>query len=108
VRVRVGTALAGAAGGRDRPGRHASGEQLPEDTRICVFEVADDGPGVTPAAADRVFERFYRADPSRSRDQGGSGLGLAIASTITEGHGGRLELESRPGEGSVFRCVLPR
>ncbi|MER5596109.1 ATP-binding protein [Streptomyces sp. NPDC002265] len=69
--------------------------------------VAGDGPGIDPAGAERVFERFYRADPSRSRDQGGSGLGLAIAAAIAQGHGGRLELETRPGAGSVFRCVLP-
>ncbi|MFF3505718.1 sensor histidine kinase [Streptomyces sp. NPDC003247] len=72
-----------------------------------MVEVIDDGPGIGAEAAGRVFERFYRADPSRSRERGGSGLGLAIASTITEGHGGRLELETRPAQGCVFRCVLP-
>jgi two-component system OmpR family sensor kinase len=54
-----------------------------------------------------VFERFYRADPSRSRAHGGSGLGLSIAASIAEGHGGRLELDTCPGEGSTFRLVLP-
>lgn len=108
VRVRVGTALASAeTGGTDRPGRSSSGPPLRDHMRICVLEVADDGAGIEPAAAERVFERFYRVDPSRSRDQGGSGLGLAIASTIAEGHGGRLELETRLGSGCVFRCVLP-
>ncbi|MFF5147922.1 sensor histidine kinase [Streptomyces sp. NPDC013157] len=108
VRVRVGTARADTdSGGRDRPGRSASGPPLAEGTPICVVEVIDDGPGICPEAADRVFERLYRADPSRSRDQGGSGLGLAIASTIAQGHGGRLELETRPAQGCVFRCVLP-
>ncbi|MFF3505538.1 sensor histidine kinase [Streptomyces sp. NPDC003247] len=108
VRVRVGTTRATAeCGGRDRPGRSASGPPLAQGSRICVVEVIDDGPGIGAEAAGRVFERFYRADPSRSRERGGSGLGLAIASTITEGHGGRLELETRPAQGCVFRCVLP-
>ncbi|MGW9137356.1 ATP-binding protein [Streptomyces sp. NPDC055681] len=52
--------------------------------------VVDQGPGLPPDEAERVFERFYRVDPARSRDPGGSGLGLAIA----QGHGGRLELDT--------------
>ncbi|KQW03625.1 hypothetical protein ASD08_43575 [Streptomyces sp. Root369] len=59
------------------------------------------------AHAELVFERFYRADPARSRLHGGSGLGLAIAATIAEGHGGRLELATAPGRGCTFRLVLP-
>ncbi|AZS76312.1 two-component sensor histidine kinase [Streptomyces lydicus] len=108
IDVRVGTTTAGAAtGGTDRPGRNSPAPPLPQGSAICVLEVADDGPGIPPEAAERVFERFYRVDPSRSRDHGGSGLGLAIASAIAQGHGGRLELETTPGEGSVFRLVLP-
>jgi hypothetical protein len=57
-------------------------------------EVADHDPGLTPEAAARVFERFYRVDPSRSRDLGGSGLGPAIAATITDGHDGCLEVDT--------------
>ncbi|MDW6065596.1 sensor histidine kinase [Streptomyces sp. FXJ1.4098] len=72
-----------------------------------MLEVADHGPGLSPEAAERVFERFYRVDPSRAHDHGGSGLGLAIASAIAQGHGGRLELETVMGRGSVFRLVLP-
>lgn len=72
-----------------------------------MIEVADQGPGLPSEEADRVFERFYRVDPSRSRDQGGSGLGLAIASAIAQGHGGRLELDTGAGSGCVFRLVLP-
>lgn len=108
VDVRVGTARAGPfTGGTDRPGRTSPSPPLGLGARICVLEVADRGPGLSPEAAERVFERFYRVDPSRSHDHGGSGLGLTIASTIAQGHGGRLELETVPGHGSVFRLVLP-
>ncbi|GAA4629493.1 HAMP domain-containing sensor histidine kinase [Actinoallomurus vinaceus] len=108
VDVRVGSGRAGpTTGGTNRPGRTSPSPPLREGTRICVLEVADQGPGLSPEAADRVFERFYRVDPSRSHDHGGSGLGLAIASAIAQGHGGRLELETAIGRGSVFRLVLP-
>lgn len=73
----------------------------------AVIEVADAGPGLDPAEAERVFERFYRADTSRSREAGGSGLGLAIVADIVGAHGGRVSLASTPGEGSVFRVELP-
>jgi len=72
-----------------------------------VLAVADDGPGIPPADRDRVFERFTRLDPSRDARTGGTGLGLAIASAIAQGHGGRLELDTATGRGSVFRLVLP-
>ncbi|QFR01608.1 HAMP domain-containing protein [Streptomyces phaeolivaceus] len=108
VDVRVGTASAGAAtGGTDRPGRTSGSPPLAEGTPICVIEVADQGPGLPPEEAERVFERFYRVDPSRSRDQGGSGLGLAIAMAIAQGQGGRIELDTRVGRGCTFRLVLP-
>ncbi|MGW6908129.1 sensor histidine kinase [Streptomyces sp. NPDC054940] len=108
VDVRVGTGRAGpVTGGTNRPGRTSPSPPLRDGARICVLEVADRGPGLSPEAADRVFERFYRVDPSRSHHHGGSGLGLAIASAIAQGHGGRLELETAPGRGSVFRLVLP-
>ncbi|MPY60552.1 sensor histidine kinase [Streptomyces spongiae] len=108
VDVRVGGTRAGAAaGGFDRPGRTSAAPPPAEGTAICVIEVADQGAGLPPEEAKRVFERFYRVDPSRSRDQGGSGLGLAIASAIAQGHGGRLELDTEVGSGCVFRLVLP-
>lgn len=108
VAVRVGTAHASpTAGGVDTDGRFSGTAPLAEDTRCTVLEVADTGPGLPPETAGRVFERFYRADPSRSRVQGGSGLGLAIASAIAEGHGGRLEVDTAPNQGCVFRLLLP-
>jgi signal transduction histidine kinase len=55
----------------------------------------------------RVFERFYRVDAGRSREQGGAGLGLSIARWAVEANGGRIELETEDGKGSVFRVVLP-
>ncbi len=72
-----------------------------------VLEVADSGPGLEPAAAQKVFERFYRADPSRTRSAGGSGLGLSIVAAIAEAHGGRATVDSTPGVGATFRVVLP-
>ena len=108
VDVRVGTARAGATtGGTDRPGRTSASPALAGGTPIHVIEVADQGPGLSPEEAERVFERFYRVDPSRCRDQGGSGLGLAIATAIAQGHGGRLELDTGAGPGCTFRLVLP-
>ena len=76
----------------------------------AVLEVADDGPGLTPSQAAQVFERFYRADPSRTRTSDGTlgaGLGLAIVAAITDGHGGHAAATSRPGTGASFRVELP-
>ncbi|MHB1504894.1 MAG: sensor histidine kinase [Acidimicrobiales bacterium] len=70
-------------------------------------EVTDDGPGMTPDQAARVFERFYRADPSRSRALGGSGLGLAIVAAIVAAHGGTAHVTSSPGKGTTFTVRLP-
>jgi two-component system sensor histidine kinase MtrB len=70
--------------------------------------VADDGVGLTEDQVERVFDRFWRADPARSRTTGGTGLGLAIALEDTNLHGGRLEAWGRPGVGAVFRLVVPR
>ena len=72
------------------------------------LRVADDGPGVPAEAAPRVFDRFFRADSSRSRATGGSGLGLAIARQLAGLMGGTLQLENRPGAGATFVLTLPR
>ncbi len=69
--------------------------------------VSDSGPGIPPDQLEQIFDRFYRVDRSRSRDQGGSGLGLAIARAITEAHGGQIRAESAPGQGATFRVELP-
>lgn len=73
----------------------------------AVVEVDDDGPGVPVAEAERVFEPFYRREPSRNRETGGIGLGLAVVRTIARAHGGDAELENRPGGGLTARVRLP-
>ena len=75
--------------------------------RNVAIEVEDNGPGVRPHERKRIFERFYRADDLLSRQTEGTGLGLAIAKRIVELHGGRIELDSRVGQGSTFRVLLP-
>lgn len=75
--------------------------------RLAVLEVADYGPGLSAEHTDRVFERFYRADAARSRQNGGTGLGLAIVSALVAAHGGRVELDTAPGNGATFRVLLP-
>ena len=72
-----------------------------------VLEVADAGPGMPPEVAERAFERFYRADPARSRHQGGTGLGLAIVRATVEAHGGTVSLRTAPGRGTTVRVELP-
>jgi signal transduction histidine kinase len=69
--------------------------------------VSDTGSGIAGEHLPRVFERFYRADPSRSRDEGGTGLGLAIVKHLVEAHGGRVSVESALAEGATFRCWFP-
>ena len=73
----------------------------------ALLEVADRGPGLSESDADRIFERFHRGDPSRSRGSGGTGLGLSIASAIVHAHGGAVDVQSAPGQGATFRVKLP-
>ena len=73
----------------------------------AVVEVHDDGPGMEPTVASKVFERFYRADPARTRSRGGTGLGLAIVDATVAAHHGRVKLESAPGSGTTVRVELP-
>ncbi|MCC5577417.1 HAMP domain-containing protein [Microtetraspora sp. AC03309] len=78
------------------------------DGQVVVIEVADEGPGLREEDVERVFERFYRADPARSRaDTGGTGLGLSIVAALVHAHGGTITAESPPGRGAVFRVRLP-
>jgi two-component system phosphate regulon sensor histidine kinase PhoR len=71
---------------------------------LCV---RDDGPGIPAEALDRVFERFYRVDKARSREQGGTGLGLSIVKHIVQGHGGKVWAKSEPGKNAAFFFTLP-
>jgi two-component system OmpR family sensor kinase len=73
----------------------------------AAVEVVDHGPGLTPEEAERVFERFYRADPARSPADGGAGLGLSIVAALVAVHGGTVAVDSVPGRGARFRVVLP-
>jgi len=73
----------------------------------AVIEVRDTGPGIPAAHRDRIFDRFYRVDASRSREEGGVGLGLAIARWAIEANGGQLKLASDGKKGSSFRAFLP-
>lgn len=76
------------------------------DGRVC-FEVTDDGIGFPRSAAKKIFDRFYQADSSLSRQTGGCGLGLSIVKFIVTAHGGEISAQSRPGQGSVFTMRLP-
>jgi two-component system sensor histidine kinase SenX3 len=89
----------------------------PRDTRVTVsarprgdevdVSVTDQGIGIAPADQERVFERFYRVDPARSRETGGTGLGLAIVKNVAANHGGRVDVWSLEGTGSTFTLTLP-
>jgi two-component system OmpR family sensor kinase len=74
---------------------------------MAELAVADQGPGLTEEQAERVFERFYRADSSRARASGGAGLGLSIVAAVTEAHGGTAEARPTPGGGATFVITLP-
>jgi len=74
---------------------------------LARIEIADSGPGITAEHLPRIFERFYRVDPSRSREQGGTGLGLAIVKHTVEAHGGRVGVESMGSGGSTFTFTIP-
>jgi two-component system, OmpR family, sensor kinase len=78
-----------------------------DPTPAVLLDVIDHGPGMTPEQADRVFERFYRADQARTRATGGSGLGLAIVDALVTAQGGIASVHTAPGHGARFRIALP-
>jgi two-component system phosphate regulon sensor histidine kinase PhoR len=80
--------------------RNGDGDMI----EVCV---QDDGPGIPPEALERVFERFYRVDKARSREQGGTGLGLSIVKHIVQSHGGKVWARSESGNGAAFYFTLP-
>ena len=90
--------------GRDHPAVQIKVTTADGRGRLAVI---DNGPGLSPAARQRVFDRFWRAEGSRNRDQGGSGLGLAICRAIVEAHHGRIWAEETPGGGATFVLELP-
>jgi two-component system sensor histidine kinase SenX3 len=73
-----------------------------------VIRISDTGIGIPEEKLPRIFERFYRVDKARSKETGGTGLGLSIVKHVAENHGGRVAVESAPGEGSTFTVYLPR
>jgi two-component system sensor histidine kinase SenX3 len=75
---------------------------------IVEIAVVDSGIGIAPSEQERIFERFYRVDPARSRDTGGTGLGLSIVKHVAADHGGDVTVWSQPGRGSTFTLRLPR
>jgi len=72
-----------------------------------ALSIADRGSGIAPDEQRRIFERFYRAENARARNVRGSGIGLALVKHIAEAHGGRVEVESSPGQGATFTVYVP-
>jgi two-component system phosphate regulon sensor histidine kinase PhoR len=79
-----------------------------ENNQEAIFSVTDTGLGIKQQHIDRLTERFYRVDRSRSRETGGTGLGLSIVKHILSRHQGRLEITSEFGKGSTFKAVFPK
>jgi signal transduction histidine kinase len=107
---RFGRALRNLLGNAQKYGREnghigVSVEAHDDDIHVSV---TDDGPGIAPEDQERIFERFYRVSTASSAGPAGTGLGLAIARGIVELHGGRLWVESAPGQGSTFHLTVSR
>jgi two-component system OmpR family sensor kinase len=122
VRVKIGRGTleaqpatrAGSAGGaaeQDGWGGSASAADASlapaREVPAIVLDVDDDGPGMSAEQAQRVFERFYRADAARNRASGGTGLGLAIVAGLVSAHGGTVSVRTAPGQGADFQVKLP-
>jgi signal transduction histidine kinase len=80
---------------------------ITRDTDAAIVKVSDTGIGISETDLPHVFERFYRADPARSRDPGGSGLGLSIVRWVAGQHGGSVDITSEPGRGTTVTVRLP-
>ena len=81
---------------------------LEENGDLLVWRVRDNGVGIPPEDQEHIFDRFYRVDKARSRETGGTGLGLSIVRQLVSMHGGRISVESQPGQGSCFTVTLPK
>jgi signal transduction histidine kinase len=88
------------SGGRIRVSAQRAGDDI-------VVRVSDTGSGISADHLPRIFERFYRVDPGRSRQEGGTGLGLAIVKHLVEAHGGRVDAESELGRGTTILLYFP-
>jgi two-component system, OmpR family, phosphate regulon sensor histidine kinase PhoR len=99
-RVELGAASVPSPSGDDSAGG-AAGQPWVQ------IAVSDNGAGIPAAHLPRIFERFYRADAARSREEGGTGLGLAIVRHLVEGHGGRVQAQSELGRGTTILFTLP-
>jgi heavy metal sensor kinase len=88
------------------PGGHVT-LSLHRDGDWASLQVADTGVGLAPEEQERIFQRFYRGVEAHSHNEGGAGLGLCIARSIAEAHGGKIQVQSSPGQGSTFTVVLP-
>ena len=80
---------------------------LTKDKKNAIVHVKDNGIGIDPEALLNIFERFYRAEPSRNRDTGGAGLGLSIVQSIVKAHNGSIHVESEKDKGTQFVVYLP-
>jgi two-component system OmpR family sensor kinase len=110
VRIRAGREPIRAPGSPGVAPAAGAGHPVPASPPAVTLEVADQGPGLSAEQAERVFERFYRADQARGRQSGGTGgtgLGLAIVDALVTAHGGTVGVESAPGRGATFRITLP-
>jgi signal transduction histidine kinase len=92
---------------RHTPDGGRVGVKLEKDLKAIRVQVQDSGPGIPPEALEHIFERFYRADRSRSRLEGGTGLGLAIARKLAEAHAGSLTAANLPQGGATFTLSIP-